>query len=247
MSCRRYVRALSCGMAAVMDENVNENEREGAVLKSAMRLVAPSSRTVPLSKWSAPSLVVLRALEMAGVSSEPVVPGAFYPLNHIQAAPVLSMRWGTPRSSAGILWTGQQVAALVACGAVVDPGVASPDGGGVRYACLRFTVGGHSEEIVAGLARSVGSSAQSELDRRERENEHGSRRSGAARPVGLAWAGATQMSAGDVLDALEKAWKESALAREPTITDTRELYRELEKGERHGPLKRRIDALMFSP
>ena len=57
----------------------------------------------------------------------------------------------------------------------------------------------------------------------------------------------TQMSAGDVLDALEKAWKESALVRELTITDTRELYRELEKGERHGPLKRRIDALMFSP
>ena len=57
----------------------------------------------------------------------------------------------------------------------------------------------------------------------------------------------TQMSAGDVLDALEKAWKESALVRELTITDTRELYRELEACERHGPLKRRIDALMFSP
>ena len=56
-----------------------------------------------------------------------------------------------------------------------------------------------------------------------------------------------RMSAGDVLDALEKAWKESALVRELTITDTRELYRELEKGEKHGPLKRRIDALMFSP
>ena len=56
-----------------------------------------------------------------------------------------------------------------------------------------------------------------------------------------------RMSAGDVLDALEKAWKESALVRELTITDTRELCRELEKGEKHGPLKRRIDALMFSP
>lgn len=56
-----------------------------------------------------------------------------------------------------------------------------------------------------------------------------------------------RMSAGDVLDALEKAWKESALVREPTITDTRELYRELEKGEKHGPLKRHIDALMLSP
>ena len=164
---------------------MNSNERESAVLESAMRLVAPSSRTVPLSKWSVPSLVVLRALEMAGVSSEPVVLGAFYPLNHIQAAPVLSTRWDTTKSSVGILWMEQQVAALVACGAVVDPGVASPDGGGARYVCLRFTVG-HDEEIVAGLARSVGSSAQSELDRRERENEHGSRHSEAARPVGLA-------------------------------------------------------------
>lgn len=165
---------------------MNDNERESAVLKSAMRLVAPSSRTVPLSKWSVPSLVVLRALEMAGVSSEPVVLGAFYPLNHIQAAPVLSTRWDTPKSSVGILWMEQQVAALVACGAVVDPGVASPDGGGARYACLRFTVGGHNEEIVAGLARSAGSAAQSELDRRERENERGSRHSEDARPVGLA-------------------------------------------------------------
>lgn len=149
-----------------MNDNMNNNKRESAVLKSAMRLVAPSSRKVPLSKWSVPSLVVLRALEMAGVSSEPVVLGAFYPMNHIQAASVLSMRWDTPRSSVGILWMEQQVAALVACGATVDPGVVSPDGGGARYVCLRFTVGGHNEEIVAGLARSVGSAAQSELDRR---------------------------------------------------------------------------------
>lgn len=53
---------------------------------------------------------------------------------------------------------------------------------------------------------------------------------------------AKTMTAGDVLGTLEKAWKDSALVRELTITDTRELYRELEKGERHGPLKRRIDA-----
>jgi hypothetical protein len=43
---------------------------------------------------------------------------------------------------------------------------------------------------------------------------------------------ATQMSAGDVLDALQRAWKESAIIPELTITDTRELYRELEKGEK---------------
>ena len=55
------------------------------------------------------------------------------------------------------------------------------------------------------------------------------------------------MDAHDVLAALSRAWKESAIIPELTITDTRELYRELEKGEKHGPLKRRIDALMFSP
>ena len=165
---------------------MDDNERERAVLESAMRLVARASRMVPLSQWSTPSLVVLRALEMAGVSSEPVVLGAFYPLNHIQVAPVLSMRWDTPKASVGILWMEQQVAALVACGATVDPGVVSPDGGGARYVCLRFTVGGRDEEIVAGLARSVGSAAQSELDRRKRESENGSRRSEDAHPVGLA-------------------------------------------------------------
>lgn len=149
---------------------MNDNERESAVLKSAMCLVSPSSRTVPLSQWSTPSLVVLRALEMAGVSSEPVVLGAFYPLNHIQAAPVLSMRWDTTRSSVGILWMEQQVAALVACGAVVDPGVASPDGGGARYVCLRFAVGEHDEKAVVALARDMGSAAQAELDRRWSES-----------------------------------------------------------------------------
>ena len=51
------------------------------------------------------------------------------------------------------------------------------------------------------------------------------------------------MSARDVPDALQRAWKEPAIIPELTITDTREL----EKGEKHGPLKRRIDALMFSP
>lgn len=69
---------------------MNSNEHESAVLKSAMRLVAPSSRTVPLTQWSAPSLVVLRAMEVAGVSDEEAVVEAFYSLTHHQAAPVLS-------------------------------------------------------------------------------------------------------------------------------------------------------------
>jgi hypothetical protein len=165
---------------------MNDNKRESAALEAAMRLIAPSSRAVPLSQWSVPSLVVLRALEMSGVSSKSIVLGAFYPLNHIQAAPVLSIRWDAPKASVGILWMEEQVAALVACGAVVDPGVPSPDGGGARYVCLRFPVGGHDEKIVAGLARGVGSAAQSELDWRECESGRGAHRSEVLHPEELA-------------------------------------------------------------
>lgn len=58
---------------------MNDNERESAVLKSAMRLVSPSSRTVPLSQWSVPSLVVLRGLELAGVNADDRVLGGVLP------------------------------------------------------------------------------------------------------------------------------------------------------------------------
>ena len=105
---------------------MNDNEHESAALKSAMRLVAPSSRAVPLTKWSVPSLVVLRALEMAGVSDEEAVVEAFYSLTHHQAAPVLSTSLHAPHSGHRGILLEEQVAALVACGATVDPGVVSP-------------------------------------------------------------------------------------------------------------------------
>lgn len=146
---------------------MNDNERESAVLKSAMCLVAPSSRTVPLSKWSVPSLVVLRGLELSGVNSDERVLGAFYPLAHLQAAPVLSVRSHAIVTEPTATLVEEQVATLVAAGAVVDAGLSSRGNSShAHLSCLRFTVGGHNEEIVTGLARSVGSAAQSELDRR---------------------------------------------------------------------------------
>lgn len=149
-----------------------------------MRLVARASRMVPLSKWSAPSLAVLRSLELSGVNADVV--GAFYPLSHNQAAPVLSVRSNAIKTEPTAMLVEEQVAALVACGAVVDAGIAHlGDSGRAHWSCLRFPFGGHNEEIVVGLARSVDSAAQYELDRRERENEHGSRHSEDARPVGL--------------------------------------------------------------
>ena len=97
---------------------MNDNEHESAALKSAMRLVVPSSRTVPLAKWSAPSLVVLRGLELSGVKSDERVLGAFYPLAHLQAAPVLSVRSHAIATEPTATLVEEQVAALVACGAV---------------------------------------------------------------------------------------------------------------------------------
>lgn len=167
---------------------MNDNKHESAVLESAMRLVAPSSRDVPLSKWSAPSLVVLRALEVAGVSDEEAVLEAFYPLTHHQAAPVLSTSFNAPHSGYHGLRTEQQVAALVACGATIDPGVISPGGEGARWACLRFPDSERYEKTMSAIARGMGSAAQVELDRREHESEHVSRRSQAAYQAEMAWA-----------------------------------------------------------
>lgn len=149
---------------------MNDNKRESAALDAAMRLVSPSSRAVPLSKWSVPSLVVLRALEVAGIIDEDVVLGAFYSLTYNQAAPVLSASLHAPHSGhRGILMEGQ-VAALVACGATVDPGVVSPGGEGARWACLRFPDSERYEKTMSAIARDMGSAAQSELDRRWSES-----------------------------------------------------------------------------
>lgn len=148
-----------------MNSNVNDNKRESAVLKSAMRLVARASRMVPLSKWSVPSLVVLRALELSGVNADVV--GAFYPLSHNQAAPVLPVRSNAIKTEPTAMLVEEQVAALVACGAVVDAGIAHlGDSSRAHWSCLRFPVGGCDEKSVITLARDMVSTAQSELDRR---------------------------------------------------------------------------------
>lgn len=130
-----------------------------------MRLVARASRMVPLSKWSVPSLAVLRSLELSGVNAD--VAGAFYPLSHNQAAPVLSVRSNAIKAEPTATLVEEQVAALVACGAVVDAGIAHlGDSSRAHWSCLRFPFGGHNEKPVITLARDMGSAAQSELDRR---------------------------------------------------------------------------------
>lgn len=143
---------------------MNDNERESAVLDAAMRLVAPSSRTVPLAKWSAPSLDVLRSLELSGVNADVV--GAFYPLSHNQAAPVLSVRSNAIKTEPTATLVEEQVAALVAYGAVVDAGIAHlGDSSRAHWSRLRFPEGCDEKSVIT-LARDMGSAAQSELDRR---------------------------------------------------------------------------------
>ena len=149
---------------------MNDNKYESAALESAMRLVARESRMVPLSKWSVPSLVVLRALELSGVNADVV--GAFYPLSHNQAAPVLSVRSNAIKTDPTATLVEEQVAALVAFGAVVDAGLAHlGNSSRAHWSCLRFPFGGCDEKIVAGLARNLGSAAQHELDLRGHEGE----------------------------------------------------------------------------
>lgn len=165
---------------------MNDNKRESAALDAAMRLVSPSSRAVPLSKWSVPSLAVLRSLELSGVNADKHVVGAFYPLSHNQAAPALSVRSNAIKTEPTATLVEEQMAALVACGAVVDAGIAHlGDSSRAHWSCLRFPVGGHDEKIVAGLARGVGSAAQSELDWREYESERGAHRSEVLHPAEL--------------------------------------------------------------
>lgn len=148
---------------------MNDN-RESAVLESAMRLVASASCMVPLSKWSVPSLAVLRSLELSGVNADKHVVGAFYPLSHNQAAPVLSVRSHAIKTEPTATLVEEQVAALVACGAVVDDGIAHlGDSSRAHWSCLRFPEG-CDEKAVITLARDMGSAAQSELDRRWSES-----------------------------------------------------------------------------
>lgn len=135
-----------------------------------MRLVARASRMVPLSKWSAPSLAVLRSLELSGVNADEWVLGAFYPLAYNQAAPVLSVRSHAIKTEPTAMIVEEQVAALVARGAVVDAGLAYlGDSSRAHWSCLRFPEG-CDEKAVITLARGMGSAAQSELDRRWSES-----------------------------------------------------------------------------
>lgn len=179
MACRRCVHALSCGMVAVMDENINENERtihesllgvRGDVLFS----VSDDSRLVPISEWTEPSLIVLRAMETACGS----MAGGSYangPLSCYQVAPILFVNyWGIDdemnlrRSISTNPGVAREVGNLMAfAGGVLEAGATHEAAVQVpMHMCLRFP----DNELVRKMARKKGSVAQAELDRRHEEN-----------------------------------------------------------------------------
>ena len=73
MACRRCVRALSCGMVGVMNDNdMNENGRMvheslAGVSENVLKLIM--SPETPISEWTDESLIALRAMELANTST----------------------------------------------------------------------------------------------------------------------------------------------------------------------------------
>lgn len=165
MACCRCVRALSCGMVAVMDENVNENgQKIHGSLSGLSRTVQTLVRDLetPISEWTEPSLIVLRAVELAQASRSDLV----YGFSSQQVSPILSISdWaytdseflGDPRDSI-------VVASLMEfAGGRVEEGISHGQLFAPIGACIRFP----DNELVRKMARKKRSVAQAELDRRE--------------------------------------------------------------------------------
>lgn len=167
MACRRCVRALSCGMVAVMDENINENARTvheslADVSENVLKLI--DRPETPISEWTDESLIVLRAMELANTSTSmcSVLAG----VSPDQVAPILSIcDWDfVDTNYAGYPGDAWEVAALMKfAGGIIDEGISHSRMFAPIGACIRFP----DNELACEMARKKGSVAQAELDRRE--------------------------------------------------------------------------------
>ena len=167
MACRSCVRALSCGMVAVMDENINENERTiheslAGVRENVLKLIM--SPETPISEWTDESLIVLRAMELANTHRCDILVG----VSPDYVAPILSVSdWAYNNGSyVGHPDDAGEVAALMEfAGGIIDEGISHSRMFAPIGACIRFP----DNELVRKMARKKGSVAQAELDRREDE------------------------------------------------------------------------------
>lgn len=151
-----------------MDENINENE-----LNTVHECLSGLSETVqalvrdletPISEWTEPSLIVLRALEVAQASACNILDG----VSANQVAPILSIGDWSYRDQLFIdmPYDASVVAALMErAGSIVEAGVNHERLYAPIGACIRFP----DNELVRKMARKKGSVAQAELDRREDE------------------------------------------------------------------------------
>lgn len=148
-----------------MDENVNENgQKIHGSLSGLSRTVQTLVRDLetPISEWTEPSLIVLRAVELAQASRSDLV----YGFSSQQVSPILSISdWaytdseflGDPRDSI-------VVASLMEfAGGRVEEGISHGQLFAPIGACIRFP----DNELVRKMARKKRSVAQAELDRRE--------------------------------------------------------------------------------
>lgn len=132
--------------------------------------VSDDSRRVSISEWTEPSLIVLRAMEMAYSGGS----YAIGPLFANQVAPILFVNyWGIDdeldlrRSISTSPGVARNVGNLMAfAGGVFEPGATYKYLDAPVHMCLRFP----DNELVREMARKKGSVAQAELERRREKN-----------------------------------------------------------------------------
>lgn len=118
----------------------------------------------PISEWTEPSLIVLRAVEVAQASKCDIICG----FSSQQVSPILSISdWAyRDKPFVGTPYDSSVVAALMElAGSIVDEGISHERLFAPVGACIRFT----DNELVCKMARKKGSIAQRELDRRAGE------------------------------------------------------------------------------
>lgn len=168
-------RTVAYGTVVIMNinfcgEELTVHESLAGVSGDVLFSVSDDSRRVPISEWTEPSLIVLRAMEMAYSGGS----YAIGPLFCYQVAPILFVNyWGIDdeldlrRSISTNPGVARNVGNLMAfaggileTGATHDATVQVP-----MHMCLRFP----DNELVREMARKKGSVAQVELDRRHGE------------------------------------------------------------------------------
>ena len=146
------------------------HESLSGVSEHVLFSVLDESRRVPISEWTEPSLIVLRALELAYDRGS----YAIGPLSHCQVSPILFVNyWGIDdeldlaRSIGSDPSVARNVGNLMAfAGGTLEPGASYSHLEAPMYMCLRFP----DNELVREMARKKGSVAQAELERRHEEN-----------------------------------------------------------------------------